>query len=646
MVGVSPPERGGVVTAFQQVFAEAILPPPQIPPDEWSDENIILPSESAAEPGPYRTSRTPYVRQILRDLDIYSGVKKVTVVAGSQLGKSAMGLNWLFYLATEHPSPVLGVFPNLDDARDFGTRRISKIEEASPSLTGLFGSSSGRKATDTKTDKEFPGGSLALRGSNSPSGLASMPIRFLLLEERDRHSASAGDEGDPGAIAEARLRTYASAKIYENSTPTLEGKSQIWESFTKAKGHKYHVRCPHCDHPQELVFEQLKWGEESTHPDGRAEYECVACHEHIQEEAKARMLPSVDDGGTAEWVVCHDGPDDHHGYHISSLYSPLGWMSWNEIAEMWETAEGNPLLEQTFFNTVLGLCYSAPGEQLAWEVIFGRREKYKQGVVPAGACVLTAGVDVQEDRLEVEVVGWGEDNESWSVDYQIIYGSPWEQEVWEELERYRVRPFEHEHGGELQIDTMYVDSGYATSQVYQYCRGKHPTQLLAVKGSASLRQALGRVHKVDIRVNNQTIPGGAMMRRVGVDVLKAKLYGWLRMPVPEEGEGYPPGWCHFPEYGREWCEQITAEKMVSRVRDGQQAFTFEKVRKRNEALDCRVYAMAAAESLGIWRWPPKRWETRRHSCTTDANSVVSEGVAKRYSVAKRDSRGRRKGPEY
>ena len=630
---------------FRTAFAEALEPPAQIPPDQWSDENIILPSESAAEPGPYRTSRTPYVRQILRDLDVYSGVRKVTVVAGSQLGKSAMGLNWLFYLAKEHPSPILGVFPNLDDARDFGTRRIAKIEQVSPALDGLFGSSSGRKATDTKTDKEFPGGSLALRGSNSPSGLASMPIRFLLLEERDRHSASAGDEGDPGAIAEARLRTYASAKIYENSTPTLQGKSQIWDSFEKGKGHKYHVQCPHCDHPQELIFDQLRWGDASTHEDGRAEYECASCHEHIREEAKAKMLPSVDDGGTAQWVECHPGPDDHHSYHISSLYSPLGWMSWTEIGALWDKAAGNPLLEQTFFNTVLGLCYAIPTERPDWEKIYGRREQYRQGVVPDGAYYLTAGVDVQDDRLEVEVVGWGPGQESWSVDYRVIQGDPYSAETWEKLEAYRIKEFDHELGGKLSISTMYVDSGYATSEVYSYCRGKHPSQVMAVKGSASLDTALSRPKRIDFDYKGTTVPGGATLVRVGVNVIKAEFYGWLMMPLPEEDQDPPPGWCHFPQYGRDFFQQLCAETMVPRVKDGRTVWTFEKVQKRNEALDCRVYARAAAISARIDHWTPLKWRDLADRCKTPQQSLGSPQSA-RYAGEPRTATGRRRGPDY
>ena len=405
-----------------------------------------------------------------------------------------------------------------------------------------------------------------------------------------------------------RTATFHRRKILEVSTPTVEGSSRIASRFDETDQRYFMVPCPECDHLQRLVWSQVKF---EVDDNGRLDrdsvgYACAGCGALLREHQKTTMLA----GGRWEATNPHANPDVR-GYHLSALYSPVGWFSWQDAVEQFLEAKNDPLKLKVFVNTVLGETWKEKSDAPDWKRIYRNREQYRTGVVPEGAVFLTAGVDVQRDRLELEVTGWGRGRESWSVDYLVLEGDPAEQAVWEGLEAVLSRSWKHARGGELTIRMLAIDSGDQTSTVYSWAR-KFPGQVMAVKGSDSIPQVVGSPRMTDINLRGKRIRRGVQLWPVGSSATKRELYALLRLDPPtEKGEPYPQGYCHFPEesqYDKEYFKQLTAERLVFRKDPrGYTKHVWEKMRERNEAIDCRVYSRAAAEVVGLSRWTEERW---------------------------------------
>jgi phage terminase large subunit GpA-like protein len=401
----------------------------------------------------------------------------------------------------------------------------------------------------------------------------------------------------------ARARTFSRRKYYLNSTPTFTGRSRIQAWYDKSDQRRYYVPCPHCGHYQPLIWSGVRWDKGT--PESVAYY-CAECGGRIEERYKTLMLEA------GRWVPTHpESKTGVRGYHISSLYSPLGWLSWEEIAAKWEEAQGSPDLLRPFINTILGETYLERGEAPPWQDLYNRREDYPTGVVPKGGLVLTAGVDVQAKRLECEVVAWGRGMESWSVDYVVVPGDTAEEATWKGLELVLERQFPHAGGVQaLPIRMMAVDSGYNTTSVYAWCRRQNARRVIAVKGRGNYPTVVGQPSIVDVTVSGRKLRRGVHVWPVGVGVIKSELYSWLRVRKPTDlSKGYPHGWAHFPMYGEEYFQQLTAEELMTRKVKGYTKTEWENVRPggRNEAIDCRTYARAAAEVIGVHRWSPERW---------------------------------------
>jgi phage terminase large subunit GpA-like protein len=332
------------------------------------------------------------------------------------------------------------------------------------------------------------------------------------------------------------------------------------------------------------------------------------------------------------------------GFHLSSLYSPVGWMSWETCYHNYESAKKDDQLLKAWTNTTLGLPWEEKGDVPDWGLLFDRRENYKIGRVPRGGYVLTAGVDVQNDRIELEIVAWGKDHENWSVDYRVIYGNPTTQAPWNKLSEILNEEFESEDGVYRKINMMAVDSGFATQHVYDWVRKQPIHNVMAVKGVDNSLVSLNAPTKVDVNKHGKKIANGVRLWKVGVSLLKSEFYGWLKPEVwrenllrkeenkiqpaktPHLSGGQispaealrPPGGqlpcagspcrCHFPEYNTEYFKQITAEQLVTKIVRGYPKREWKKIRDRNEALDCRIYARAAAIALGIDRWSDQKWQ--------------------------------------
>jgi phage terminase large subunit GpA-like protein len=578
---------------------DAIRPDPLLTVSEWSDRHRMLSQRASAEPGHWRTDRTPYLREIMDCLSATSAVEKVVFMKGAQVGGTEAGNNWLGYVIDIAPGPMLMVQPTVEMAKRNSKTRIAPLIEESPRLREKVRDPRSRDSGNSLLAKEFPAGVVAMAGANSAAGLRSMPVRYLFLDEPDAYPGDVDGEGDPCSLAEARTRTFSRRKIFYVSTPTLAGRSRIEREFLDGDMRFFNVPCPHCGALQPLVWEQMRW--EENRPE-TVRYQCIHCEEAFEEHHKSKILQA------GRWV-----PQNPEGkwrsYHISSLYSPLGWFSWPECVEASLKARRTDEAMRVFQNTILGLTYADTGEAPDWELLYGRREGYPLGQAPAEVAFITAGVDVQKDRLELEVVGWGPSLESWSLDYRVLHGDTAGDEVWAELSRVVQQEYPREDGLALPIRMVAIDTGYRTQEVYRWVQGQNAQRVMAIKGRDQQSTIISPPSTVEVTIRGKRMRGGVKVWPVGVSVAKSELYGWLRRKLPENlDDGLPFGWCHFPQHPEEYFKQLTAESLVSRVVRGYQKYQWEKTRDRNEALDCRIYARAACMAVGADRWDAKRWE--------------------------------------
>lgn len=597
--------------AVESQWRSGLTPESFLAVSQWADRYRMLSSKSAAEPGRWRTSRTPYLQEIMDNLSPHSPVQRIVFMKGAQIGGTECGNNWIGYVIHMAPGPMMAVAPTVELAKRNSKQRIDPQIDETPELRELVKPARARDSGNTILSKEFRGGILVMTGANSAVGLRSMPARYLFMDEVDGYPGDVEGEGDPILLAERRSATFQKRrKIFLVSTPTTKGISRIQREFDGSDQRYFHVPCPHCDHFQPLRFTQLRWHEGNARC---AQYACEECGALIDEHHKTQML------SRGRWVASAETDGRTIGYHLSSLYSPVGWFSWGDAAEMFENAQANPELMKGFVNTVLGEPYEEEYEAPEWRRLHERRESYPMGVVPEGGLFLTAGADVQKDRIECEVVAWGRNKESWSVDYHVLMGDTAMPEVWEKLEALLRRDWQHAGGGTLPIRVLAVDSGYATQDVYAWvkthpqaswggagARASTPRTVVAVKGRDTETALILSVSKADVGSKRR----GLRVWNVSGPVAKMELYRWLKLDRPtKEDEPFPPGTCHFPEYAEEYFKQLTAEKRVIKLHKGFPRASWQKDPTRNnEALDCRVYARTAASLYGIDRFSERQWQ--------------------------------------
>jgi phage terminase large subunit GpA-like protein len=566
----------------------------------------VLSQRASSEPGRWRTDRTPYLREIMDCLSPSSPVQRVALMKGAQIGGTECGNCWIGYVIHQAPGPMMAVAPTVELAKRNSRQRIDPLIEESEVLRSRVKERRSRDSGNTVLSKDFPGGVLILTGANSAVGLRSMPARYLFLDEVDGYPGDVEGEGDPILLAERRSATFQRRKILLVSTPKTKSLSRIEREYDASDQRRFFVPCPHCHERQVLDFANLRW------PEGRpreTEYACAQCGSLIGERHKTWMLEH------GEWWPSADGDGRTAGFHLSSLYSPVGWFSWADAAEMYEQAQKTPDLMKGFVNTVLGLPFEEEAE--APVRLYDRRKAYRIGIVPEPGLFLTAGVDVQKDRIEVEIVAWDRGKESWSADYRVIEGDTARPEVWAKLDELLAKDWPHASGHTLPIRVMCVDAGYATQDVHAWARrhpqaswgpagaaARQPRTAVAIKGRDRGTALLLSVSKADAGGKRR----GLRVWSVGTPVAKGELYRWLKLDWPKEealdaGASYPPGACHFPQYGEEYIKQRTAERLVTRIVKGFRRGSREKEPgRRNGALDCRVYARATAAISGLDRF--------------------------------------------
>ncbi|MFP4560993.1 MAG: phage terminase large subunit family protein [Thiohalorhabdus sp.] len=632
--GLADPEE--VYTAS---FFEASHPPPDLTVSEWADEHRFLANEESAKPGKWRTDFTPYLREIMDHLSASSPTTEVVVQKGAQVGGTEVGNNFLGYLITNAPGPAMAVQPTEGMAKRMSRQRLRPMIENSPVLRQCIAPMRSRDGGNTAVSKEFRGGILTLAWSNSASGLRSMPVRYLFMDEVDGYPQDADGEGEPTQLARARTRSYGrKKKILVVSTPTFEGRSRVEAARLRGDDRRLYVPCPHCGHMDYIRWERIRWPKGSPE---QAALVCTQCGAETEETYKAWLLAN------GEWRAHNDDPEPGVvSYLLPSLYSPPGNYSWADAARDWEAAQDNPLQLREFINLTLGETFRDKGEAPDWNRLYERRENYVIGVVPFGGYVLTAAADVQHDRIEAEIVAWGPGLESWSVEHLVFPGDPAniEDPCWENLEELLSRQWQHESGGAIGLRAMAVDGSYLTPIVDRWVRRQHqPHRVFAIQGRPNLPRPIGQPQKQEVTTKGKSKRHGAKLWPVGTDVLKSELYGWLRLNAPtEEDEPYPPGYCHFPQYDQEYFKQITAEELqITHTKTGHRKYQWEKVRDRNEILDLRVYNRAMTALVGLDRWTEEQWEAefRDARLTQPAGKVQSED-SKRVNKANAPRRKR------
>jgi len=563
--------------ALADVIAENLTPPPRLTVSEWADKHRRLSSEASAEPGPWKTARAEYQRGIM-DAICDPSVPEVVVMKSSQIGWTEILLNVCGYFIHHDPAPMLFVQPTVEMAQAFSKDRFAPMIRESDVLTSRV--QDGRITAGTASTilhKVFPGGHITMAGANSPASLASRPVRIALFDEVDRYPPSAGKEGDPVNLGRKRTTTFWNRKSLMGGTPTVKGVSRTEKAYDASDRRQYWVPCPHCNEPQVLVWGQVKW------PEGRpedAEYFCTSCGAAWSDVERWAAIK------LGEWRARSEFRGIA-GFHLNEIYSPwveLGSMARNFI----EAKRGGPETLKTFVNTSLGETWEERGDRVDDSALERRKEKFGESVCYE-IVVITAGIDVQDDRLEVEFVGWGRDEESWSLDYVVLAGDPSAKEVWKSLDELLKRKFQHDGQGEMRVHAAALDTGgHYTQEAYKFCRPKQNRYIWAIKGQSGAGRT---VWPTRFSTNNKL---KCPLYMVGVDSAKETIYA--RFKIEEPG----PGYCHYPDdRDDEYFRQVIAEEARTVTSKGfpVKEWRLKEGHKRNEALDCRVYAYAALQGL-------------------------------------------------
>jgi phage terminase large subunit GpA-like protein len=603
-------------------IANVLAPPPELKVSDWADCYRRLSSEASAEPGQWKTDRAPYQREIMNAVNDQK-VETVVVMSSAQVGKSEILLNLLGYYIDYDPSPILFIQPTIEMAQDFSKNRLAPMLRDTPRLKSKVKDAKSKDSNNTLLLKSFPGGYIALGGANSPSGLASRPIRVLLADEVDRYPVSAGTEGDPVNLASKRTTTFWNRKKILVSTPTIKDSSRIEMEYNSSTMEQLNVSCPHCGEYQPYDWAQLIFEHESGTMDFKLKgYVCKECGSISSEMAWKRQ--------PIKWVARHPERINKRGFHLNEMASP--WKKWTEIIrDFLEAKRGGKETLKVWTNTSLGLTWEEEGDLDIQDQLLKRREYYNCEV-PEDAIVLTAGVDVQDNRLEYEIVGWGIDKCSYGIKYGVIMGDPGQKKVWSDLDDILDKNYIRSDGLEMQVLTTCIDSGgHFTTEVYNYCKKREDKRVWAIKGQGG--SGVSYIQRPSKRNKS-----GAWLFNIGVDVGKDTISSRLKVQFEKE-----PGFCHFPiEDDRGYDEQyflgLTSERRNVRYVKGKVSINWEKRSSgaRNEPFDIRNYATAALEILNPQlEILQKRYKTEAEN---KRKSTISEAKTPK-KVQKRGSKG-------
>lgn len=593
----------------------ACRPEPLLTVSEWSDLHRILPQKASAEPGPWRTARTPYLKKILDCLSSSSPYHTVVLAKGAQIGATEAGNNWIGYVIHHAPGPMLAVSPTVEMAKRASKQRIAPMIEVTPALSQRVAPARERDSGNSLFAKEFAGGTLILTGANSAVGLRSMPARYLFLDEVDAYPGDLEGEGDPVELAVKRTATFRrNRKVFLCSTPTIMDTSRIWRAWKETDQQRYYVPCPHCAAMQTIDWPRITFDGADR---GRATLACSGCGALIEERHKGKMLAA------GEWRATAEGADPGViGFHLSALYSPPGWYSWGDAARDFVAARDHPEKLKTFVNTVLGEPWEdRQGESLDEGSLRARRGAWDDESVPDDVICLTAGVDTQDDRLEASLVGWCEGQRARVIGHYVLYGSPAQAEVWDALDRLLTEPLPTADGRKVRVLGCCIDSGgHHTAAVYRYATPRLARGVYGIKGMPGPKPAWPP------KASKSTTYKGGKVWAIGVDTIK----DWLRGALAVKDESLPHHVSFSGALDDDYFSQLLVEKRIVKYDAGGRASRSWVKPKgaRNEAWDALVYAFAALEALKTLRrlrlvMPPKPKVTEDSSPTLTPRRALS-----------------------
>ena len=572
----------------------SLKPPEDLTVSQWAEQRRRLSSESSAEPGPWRNSRTPYLREVMDSFND-SKVRRIVMVAASQVGKSEAINNIIGYIIDQDPGSILFIQPTTIDAKEYSKLRIAPMIRDCPVLKAKVADSKSRDSNNTILQKAYPGGILTMCGSTEAHALASKPIRYILGDERDRWAASAGNEGDPWGLAMARQTTFYNAKAVEVSTPTVKGASAIETSYAEGTMERWCTKCPHCGKYHEIKFSDIRYESEEkivakkkTYKVLSVLYRCPSCGESSTER-EIKKAP-------AKWIA--DNPSAYENgvrsFWLNAFVSQ--WATWTSIILKYLNAIGNTKRLQVVYNTSFGELWEDRGDLQDEDSLLARREIYP-AELPKGVLCLTCGLDTQDDRMEYEVIGHGHFGETWGIEKGVVLGRPDDPAVWRTLDEKvfdRVFKFEDELG--LRVSISFCDEGgHFTQTIREQCQKRLRKKVFAIKGRGGPDIPYTSPPKKQKIVIGGRQVGTCWQYQLGVDAGKQIIMD--NLAVQTVGSKY----CHFPkrdDYGTAYFAGLLSEHLVYKA-ERKQPWVWEKIpgHERNEALDCRNYALAAFKAL-------------------------------------------------
>ena len=623
--------HAALVDIYHDTWRPAWRPPPRLTVSEWANQYRYLSAESSAEPGLWSNNRAPHLIEPMDRLSPYSATERVVLKFSSQSGKTEAILNFVGFIVDLDPGPILAIQPNVTPMGEaFSKDRVKPMLRDSPSLAAKIGAAKGRTSAQTITHMVFPSGHLTIAGANSPAGLASRPIRYLVCDELDRWEVT--KEGDPLLLARKRLQTFRARRTAKElivSSPTYDDLG-ICAEYARCTQHwEWHLACLHCGAMQ---FPQLEHFQFDADP-RQVRYVCKACGAaHALEDADAVKA-------TGRWVCVKDGAEESVGYWFNQWASPFA--RWDDTVAEWLEAGSDPARKQAVVNTVFALPWEGEGEKIEPSLLSQRAEDWGD-TLPAPIVAITLGCDVQGDRLEVETVGWGPGYESWSLAYDVLPGEPTSGEVWEDLLDLYRQPWTRADGQALRPVALCVDSGAYTQHVYAFVKRARERGIIPIKGVAGMaRDALAGDRRQRLKRVAQRMRDGRPPEILGVDSIKRTVFHYLSAAPGQTG------YAHFP-VGRseEYYLQLTGERlMVVNHRGRRPERRWVPIHPAVEALDCRVYAYAALLLSGLELRAPRGETTTalKEPETTDPPAATPPTTpAERMPVASRQSgRGRR-----
>lgn len=589
----------------------AIRPKDSIVVSDWADANRFLSEEGSSEPGKWKTSRNPPQREILDSLSEDAPGEKVALMKPSQWGGTEIGSNFVGYCIDHFKGPGAVVMPTEASLQDWTSQKFDPMVKDTPVVSEAMSMRSNRSGDNSAKRKRFKGGLIYFKTSGSTAELKASSLKWGVADEVDEWDWTT-PQGDPLGLFEIRFAAFHNSKLFIVSSPTIKDASKIEEQFDAGDQRRYHVPCPYCNERQTLKWSNVRWNF-MGHRINRAWYVCEHCGSEIDEHHKPAMLA----GG--RWIA--ENPDAlYRSYHINGIYTPIGiGRSWAQLAQEWIEAQGDPKKLVVFVNTRLAESWADRSHDLKPNILISRAEPYSLRSIPAGALVLTAGVDTQDDRLEIRVIGWGADGKEWTIDYHVIHGNPAEERIWDALDQYLTAEFSNAWGKTLRIEASAIDTGgHHTHAVYAYVRRAKARRVMAIKGASTAgRVILGKPSHQDVNWRGQTIKKGVALYTVGVDTAKHWIYARLNGDTDKDPSERK---VHFSTELEPWFYDQQVAEAYNPRRNRWEI----KKGKRNEVLDTHVYAIAASHhpELYLHKWKAIDWKRRTIMIEPDDKAPV------------------------